>query len=427
MTRSPLWLLCGVLLALAALPVSAQLPAPDHYMCYKVRPTEGSAPFAQVQRSLQDAFPPARTYTLRKVAALCNPASVDAGSVQHPNDHEVAYRLRAIKGSPRFARRTVEAIDELGTHTLEVRRPDALLVPSSKVLGSGGAPPYGVPNIRHYQCYRVRQNGFVPPPMPSVVDQFRSVLYELRKPTKLCTPVDKNGEDPQAPNDPTHLVCYQVRGAKLARTAVSTNNQIRPETLDAVRPQELCVPALVVAGGSTTTSSSSSSTSFIITTSTSGPLVTSTTTLPLPCGDPMSPPQPLCWGECLGATPICAATGSGCECVAGSTPCGSASFPQCDGACGAGEACVVSPTLGCTCQFQGIPCAAAYALTGTCGGVCPQDYTCAGPFFTPDGNGCACVPIGSTCHLTCGNDPGAGNCPPGQSCGELLPGFCSCQ
>jgi hypothetical protein len=120
-------------------------------------------------------------------------------------------------------------------------------------------------------------------------------------------------------------------------------------------------------------------------------------------------------------------TANGYECVAGSTACGSASFPQCDGACGAGEACVVSLTLGCTCQFQGIPCVAAYAFTGTCGGVCPTDYTCAGPFFTPDGDGCACVPIGSTCHLTCGADPGAGNCPPGQTCGTGAGNLCLCQ
>src|SRR6185436_18855561 len=103
-----------------------------------------------------------------------------------------------------------------------------------------------------------------------------------------------------------------------------------------------CVPALVVAPGPTTTSSTS--TSFIISTSTTGPTTTSTSTLPPPCGDPTAPPAPLCWGECPASTPICAATVNGCECVAGSTPCASASFPQCDGACGAGEACVVSPT-----------------------------------------------------------------------------------
>src|SRR6185503_18763971 len=143
----------------------------------------------------------------------------DFQGIAHPTEHEVGYRLRRVAGSPRFARRTVTATDELGTHTMEVRRPNALLVPSSKVIGSGSAPPLGVPNIRHYECYRVRAESTVSPGSPIVSDQFRSdAVYELGKVTKLCTPVDKNGEDPQAPNDPTHLVCYQVRGARVGPT-----------------------------------------------------------------------------------------------------------------------------------------------------------------------------------------------------------------
>ncbi len=423
MLRTSFGLVSGVVAVLTAAPVAAQV-AVDSYVCYGVRLASRATPFVPVQKSLLDAFPPTRTYWLKKVTTLCNPASVNFGPRQHPTEHEVGYRLRAVAGSPRFARRTLTAIDQFGTHTMQVRRPESLLVPSSKLLGTSGAPPLGTPNIRHYECYRVRAESVEPPAGAYVADQFRDDVYESRKVTKLCTPVDKNGEDPQAPNDPTHLVCYQVRAPGVGPTA-STNNQIRPETLVVQRPRELCVPALVVAPGPTTTSSTS--TSFVISTSTTGPTTTSTSTLPPPCGDPTAPPAPLCWGECPASTPLCAATVNGCECVAGSTPCGSATFPQCDGACGAGEACVVSPTLGCTCQFQGIPCAAAYALTGTCGGVCPQDYTCAGPFFTPDGDGCACVPNGSTCHLTCGNDPGAGNCPPGQSCGQPFPGACFCQ
>jgi hypothetical protein len=405
---------------LAAAPSPAQI---DRYLCYATTPSAVAVSFTPVARSLEDAFTPATMFTLRRVGGLCNPADLVGTGPLHPDDHQVAYRIRAAKGSPRFVRRTVSAVDELGVHVLAVQRPDALFVPSTKVLGSGGAPPYVGTAVRHYACYRARQSGFVPPAGSiGVIDQFRIVPYEIRRPVKLCLPADKNGEDPQAPGDPALLLCYRVRGPKLARTPVSTNDQIRPETLDVLRARELCLPA-VIAGATTT--SSSSSTSIVVTTSTSGP--PTTIPPPLPCGDPMSPPQPICWGECAAATPICAATANGCECVAGSTPCGSATFPQCDGACGAGEACVISLSGGCTCQFQGIPCAYAYALTGSCGGVCPPDYTCVGPFFTPDGDGCACVPIGSTCHLTCGADPGAGNCLPGQTCTSGPGGLCLCQ
>jgi hypothetical protein len=411
--------LAAIVVLLAAAPSPAQI---DRYLCYSA--TSG-VPFAPVSKTLTDAQAPATTFTLRRVGGICNPADVGTGTL-HPNDHEVAYRVRAVKGSPRFSKRTVTAIDELGTHALQMQRPDGLLVPSSKVLGSGGAPPYSG-TIRHYTCYRARQSGFVAPAAGVAVgDQFRNTTYQIRRPVKLCLPADKDGEDPSAPGDPAVLVCYRVRGAKFPRTSVSTNNQIRPETLDVLRARELCVPGAIAGATTSTSSTSSSSTFIVVTTSTSGPPTTAAP--PLPCGDPMSPPSPLCWGTCDAATPICASTANGCECVAGSTPCGSATFPQCDGACGPGESCGISVTGGCSCQFQGIPCAYAYALTGSCGGICPQDYTCVGPFFTPDGDGCGCVPIGSTCHLTCGADPGAGNCPPGQTCGEFLPGGpCLCQ
>lgn len=413
--------LAAIVVLLAAAPSRAQV---DRYLCYSAT---SAAPFPPDTRTLTDALAPATTFALRRVVGLCNPADTGTGML-HPNDHEVAYRVRAAKGSPPFGKRTATVLDELGAHALQVQRPDSLLVPSSKVLGSGGAPPFAG-TIRHYTCYRARQSGFVPPGAGvGVGDQFRNATYQIRRPVKLCMPADKNGEDPSAPADPGVLVCYRLRGPKFSRTAVSTNNQIRPESLDVLRARELCVPG-AIAGGTTSTSSTSSSSTFIeVTTSTSGPSTTSTTfPPPLPCGDPMSPPQPLCWGTCdNAATPICAQTVNGCECVAGSTPCGGSSFPQCDGACGPGEACRISLTGGCSCQFQGIPCAYAYALTNSCGGVCPDGDTCVGPFFTPDGNGCACVPIGSTCHLTCGADPEGGNCPPPRTCGQVIPDLCLC-
>jgi hypothetical protein len=170
------------------------------------------------------------------------------------------------------------------------------------------------------------------------------------------------------------------------------------------------VPATIEGGPTTTTTS----TTVVTTTST-----TTTTLWPLPCGDSFAS---VCWGECPATTPICVSGAGGCECVAGGTACGSTAFPQCDGACGPGEACGPSLTLGCTCQFQGFPCAITFPQ---CGGACQAGLECAGPFVTPDGNGCLCVPEGSTCHLTC--DPGPESCPVGMSCLPLVGGLCGCQ
>lgn len=410
MHRTASTILAAALLALGARTVPAQ-PLPtnvDHYLCYKASAVKGSAEFVPVDKALRDQFAPTTNFTLKKVVTLCNPADKNGEGIVHPEDHLVGYRIKAVKGTPRFVKRTHVTLDQFGSRTVQVLRPDSLLVPSSKALGSNGAPPYGTPGVRHYACYRARVTAFAPPPVPVVGDQFRTVPYALKKVTKLCAPVDKAGEDPGAPADPGHLVCYKVRGPKFPRTAVSTDNQIRAERLQVTRPAELCVPALKDPQATTTTTT------------------TTSTTIPLPCGDPQAPPAPLCWGTCPPETPICAVTPTGCQCVSGTTPCGSASFPACDGVCGPDEACVVSPTLGCTCQFQGLPCAVAYAFTGACGGICPDPGDeCVGPIFTPDGDGCVCVPPGSTCHLTC--DPGGGNCPPGETCQGVIPGLCLCQ
>jgi hypothetical protein len=93
---------------------------------------------------------------------------------------------------------------------------------------------------------------------------------------------------------------------------------------------------LVARRGVAATCPTTTTTSTTTSTSTS---VTSTTAPP--CGDDGLAPYPICWGSCPAATPICAAGALGCECVAGTTPCGSASFPECDGACAAGEACQI--------------------------------------------------------------------------------------
>lgn len=158
-------------------------------------------------------------------------------------------------------------------------------------------------------------------------------------------------------------------------------------------------------------------------TTTTTPTSTTTTTMfvPRPCGDPGAPGAPFCWGTCPAATPICASLSGTCTCIAGTTPCGGTSFPQCDGVCAPDQACMPSLTLGCTCEFQGIPC----AIGGfpSCGGVCAGGDDCVG-VSTADGDGCLCVPHGSTCWQTypsCG-----GTCPSGTCQPSGIPGLCSC-
>jgi hypothetical protein len=392
--------------AVLAAAVAAQVPPPDvdGYLCYHA----AAAASSPAPRTLLDAFPPAVDVALGRVATVCTPAEVDGTAAVHPSVHQVGYRFRPRKhaGAP-----SAVVLDRFGTHTVILGRADRLLVPASAVPGPGGAPPYGGgTSVDHYVCYRAK--AAVGTQLPVDVDDPllpAPLAVSPRRVTRLCLPASKNDEDPSAPAHPGHLLCRRVRpGGAVAPATVSTNDQIGAATLGVSRPLELCLPALRDPGATTSTTTSTTTSS------------TTSSTAPLPCGDPAMPGPPICWGTCPPATPICASGPSGCACVAGSTPCGSAAFPACDGVCGPGEACMVSLTLGCTCQFQGTPCALTYPQ---CGGLCPDGDECV-PVSTPDGNGCLCIPPGSTCL---DSSPGCGGtCPVGETCTPQFGGICLC-
>ena len=115
----------------------------------------------------------------------------------------------------------------------------------------------------HYKCYTVRVTPktpkFVPVLAVPVGDQFTdpAKLYDIKKPTRLCTPVlDKEhptgthtvakhpacdpharsgraGATKQNPSQPKHTPV----------TGIFVNNQFGPERLDTAKEEELCVPS----------------------------------------------------------------------------------------------------------------------------------------------------------------------------------------
>ncbi|MFQ5667554.1 MAG: hypothetical protein ACE5I7_14175, partial [Candidatus Binatia bacterium] len=91
---------------------------------------------------------------------------------------------------------------------------------------------------------------FVRQVSPTVTDEFVSgQVFNLKKVKHVCTPVDKNGETPGAENNTGHLVCYQAvlpKGTpRFSRAQVSVNSaNFGDWVLDAIKPTELCVPAL---------------------------------------------------------------------------------------------------------------------------------------------------------------------------------------
>jgi len=119
------------------------------------------------------------------------------------------------------------------------------MVPTSKSLtGAAGPPPN---DLDRYKCYGVRVIGRVPDRDAFVSDQFgQAKTYAVRRPTRLCVPVSKDGDDIENPL--VDLMCFGVRPAPrqprhTSVAGISTNDEFWAERLQSVRETELCVPA----------------------------------------------------------------------------------------------------------------------------------------------------------------------------------------
>lgn len=274
-----------------------------------------------LQVSLNDQFEEG-LFDVKKPLNLCNPAELDGGDLVDPDTHLRGYQIKLTKGqcaagAPQHANQGCQKEEECGgvqgqtnfcvaqakplkQTNLKVRnllhpngklmvdtiKPDRLLTPSAKDLEQPvDLPNPALHNVDHYKCYRVKlSKGAAKFPkglQASVVDQFQQPkLYDLKRPTRLCTPVDKNGEGIKDPAD--HLMCYQATPVPKTCTAqaplnvggvckkeedcggiqkVSTfcvlqpkhqrvtgifvNNQFGPTQVDTVKEEELCIPSSI--------------------------------------------------------------------------------------------------------------------------------------------------------------------------------------
>jgi hypothetical protein len=223
-------------------------------------------------------------FDVKKPVGLYNPANVDGVDVNNPDTHLQGYLIQlasnvCTEGAPANIGETCQREEECGgarritdfcvpqaKHDKQVNirvdnqfgqivvdtiKPDRLLVPTAKDLDAP-VPPLADPQVDHFKCYTVKvtrgTDRFVPIPDVSVVDQFDQLhVYTLQKPTRLCTPVDKNGEGILDPD--THLLCYQVQQDKDAPkhvqvTGIFVNNQFGPAQLDTIKEEEICVPSV---------------------------------------------------------------------------------------------------------------------------------------------------------------------------------------
>ena len=227
---------CGAAGAQTETPTPAPTVTPaglSHFQCFEIH----GAPRDLAGIALTDAFG-ASTVTVKRAKRLCAPADKNGEDPDAPTDpeHLTAYTIKQT--SPRFRRARVGVTNQFGAMTLEVVKPDRLLVPTAKSLT--GFPPPLANAIDHFKCYRVK-GACLRAANLSVDTQFGSSTVDIKRPSHVCLPVDKNGEgivDPAA-----QLTCYQVRGRQAVPDSVFTTDQFGGDQLGVYGPRELCVPS----------------------------------------------------------------------------------------------------------------------------------------------------------------------------------------
>lgn len=216
----------------------------DPFHCYGVR-----APKAKpgVDVTLVDRFG-STTVGVSEPRRVCNPADVagsDPTAPTHPG-HLLGYRIRRSGPIVTLPKRQ-QITNRFGTISVDLVRPELLLVPSAKSL-TGPPLPLDPVTVDHFQCYRITRARTRVKDL-AVVDQLGALGIDVKRPRRLCVPVDKNGETPGAGQHSAALTCYDSRVASSSLPFVGPHhlfvaNQFGALTLDRLRPAELCVPSL---------------------------------------------------------------------------------------------------------------------------------------------------------------------------------------
>ena len=230
----------------------AQMPL-DHFECYKAAATSNTPKFLSIPGlPVVDGFG-AATVSVLKPVRICNPVSLDGADPSAPShtEHIESYKIKRDGTTPKFVKVLAQQIqDEFGSLTVDIIKPTTLMVPSAKSLISAPTPPVN-PDTDHFTCYKLRISRhtakFVPVLAVVADDQFGTLSVDVTKPTMLCAPTDKANEEPGAESHPQHLTCYKAKARSLFTrvTPVYTGNQFGQETLDAIKPFEVCFPSLL--------------------------------------------------------------------------------------------------------------------------------------------------------------------------------------
>ena len=227
----------------------------DHFLSYKIRKTKGTPKFEKQEVTLTDQFESDVLFEVKKPKEIYNPADKNGEEIIDPDTHLVAFEIKRAKTEPRqpkhVKRTNIEVVNQFGTIFVDTKKPDRLLVPSLKDLDIP-IPDIDVPDefpVDHFKCYKVKVSEGTPEfesIQVTLADHFEDKLFDVKKPKRLCNPVDKNGEGIINPD--AHLLCYKVKPAEdepkhIKVEGIHTNNLFGPLQFDTKKEAELCVPS----------------------------------------------------------------------------------------------------------------------------------------------------------------------------------------
>jgi hypothetical protein len=159
--------------------------------------------------------------------------------IKDTNAHLTWYLLKQAQPEPR---RTVRFKNQFGQHSVDIRNPRFLLVPTQKTSHAGSQFPK---TLDHYKCYEVIKINTAPPlPIVKLGDQFGSRQGQVGKPVFFCTPVRKqrkNEKPPELFDAKTHLAVYDLPAAAKV-VNIKTNDQFGKRALSVQSSVRLAVP-----------------------------------------------------------------------------------------------------------------------------------------------------------------------------------------
>ena len=228
------------------------LTTPRDFTCYQLPRLKIPAPQPIVK--LQDRF---GTTTSKPVDfhRLCAPVDKngeDPSAPASPN-HIGGFALTNTTGT--FIQpKGLSITTQFGTLKGNLANPVFLFTPTSKSLTPPPPPPLAPGVLRHFQCYRLSNVSGAPNTTGiHLTDQFTQPFggstadLNPSGPFRLCVPVNKNDEDPDAVTDPEAMLCYTTQNDRLPFNQFTAflTNQFGSFTAVGTQLDELCEPATI--------------------------------------------------------------------------------------------------------------------------------------------------------------------------------------